>query len=245
MEWIIIIFLVIVIYYLYNSSKKSESKTNTPAPPIKQVSAFPSSIEIHLPISEVNEDISIRSFTEVGKNYTINLHTVKCSCEDFLNTRANKRIDSIERLCKHLRKAIIGSSHIKNTVYESILSETYSSKSYCKLENVDAIVGFTEGNEWLNIYKMAQPDKNGETKYARYGYSLIENRWSYGRSPFDYEKIESMIYKNFPTGPDAVQRRNNRNESVVIEVKFTPEDLTRVLSSEFTASKTKAISGTL
>ncbi len=202
------------------------------------------SMDLNLPTVDENKDVLVQSSTDVGTTYVVNLHTMTCSCPDFVKTKTDKRIGSVDRLCKHLRKSLLDSQFIKGTVYEPILAEKFWSKSFLRLKDVDITIGFTEGKEWINVYALGQPTTGGETRYERHGFSLVEQRWAYDKAPLESQQIESAIRANFPTGSDAINKTSDAKDSVVIELKIDPDTIVKALSSNTPAPRTSALPGT-
>ena len=157
---------------------------------------------ITIPSAVSSQTIEVGSDSNFNTYYEINLSNVTCSCKDFIK-RKRIRYDKndIRRYCKHLAHKIIDN---KEYIFSDIV------RCILKFGNKDTIRGFTFSSgikyyiafnkkdlKWIDVFarKRKIGEKNGHYTgaYERYGYSILEKRWSYGDGPDGASVIKKTI----------------------------------------------------
>jgi len=145
------------------------------------------------PLNNFNHNLQIASFSHSSEEkYIVNLYEMTCSCQDFKKKNRNDYLKGdIRRLCKHLIYyykndfGVYGLSDLNKFIIES----GYGVNRYFNyfiIENIPlpVIVSYEEKDDWWNIF-MA----NEKGIYFRYGFSPIENRFSYNNKPIGFVPI--------------------------------------------------------
>ncbi|MFI5252179.1 MAG: hypothetical protein ACHQQQ_07075 [Bacteroidota bacterium] len=176
---------------------------------INKIYTLPQSSEIHVPGVSEDDIYRVRSFTDPSKFYTVDLFKETCTCQDFVDRKIVEPIHTCGRWCKHLRCVMARLPAIQGTILEPVLNEKYLSKNILRLDVPEVIFGFKDGKEWITVYGSSVSPDTGEINYARFGYNLNDQRWSYNNSPQERSKIEKAIKRFFPVGNRVVLNVNN------------------------------------
>lgn len=145
-------------------------------------------MEKKIPLPKLSEDIKVKSFSNPSINYTLNLSKMTCTCPDFTKRHSKYEKGKIERLCKHLKLELSKEPSIKGSIFEPLLSDKHDSKSYFISDETESIIGYSEDNEWINVYA-----KSASGEFDKFGYSIDELRWSRDKVPANAEAIEDVI----------------------------------------------------
>jgi hypothetical protein len=144
------------------------------------------SIETVLPIS---------SFNEPGMVYEVNLAGPSCSCPDFKHGRHLLPVGHISRCCKHIMQAF--SEARPSNGWPSWL-DSFVEAGFNPPQNQEwNIFHSKNGNylvssvirDWGNVYARISGDNE------KYGYNVVEKRWSYGNEPENAVALAKAIRK--------------------------------------------------
>jgi hypothetical protein len=153
--------------------------------------------DIIFDLPKTSKDIKHRSSSDPDVSYTVNLSKMICSCPDFTKRRSELPLGSIRRACKHIRKELLSLPDVKNSPLKAILKSKYSYANFIQDLSIPCIIGYSDNKEWINIF--AQSDDND---FREFGYSILEERWSYDNSPSEEEKILELISAHFSIGAE-------------------------------------------
>lgn len=138
-------------------------------------------------------DFTIPSESEDGVSYQVQLSGPQCSCPDFLSMRAQLPVGDISRCCKHIMGAYATTrpsggwpSWLDSLLEGGFRPFPKQRWKVIQIANTDALVSSPEPT-WGNLYVRI----GDESK--RYGYSINEDRWSYGMVPPDAAVAEKAI----------------------------------------------------
>lgn len=129
------------------------------------------------------------------KQYKVNPYNFSCSCEWWNNKRKIYPDGDLRLVCKHIYYKITGSPKLLNSIDDLTLQliksylfhgESLLLKAVLGKAKLTFYVGAKYKSDWYNIYVKA-----GD-KWERYGYSMIERRWSYHKAP--EAEISMILY---------------------------------------------------
>lgn len=130
------------------------------------------------------------SFSDPAVSYEVDLRDLSCSCPDYLARHCFVDEFDFGRLCKHLAVAI------RNAVGLSPLEEAIvrdgRSRSYHRVPlgmRGEFILGVTPGYPWTDVFT----ETGGAWK--RFGYSLVERRWSWHTEPPASAGVATIIQR--------------------------------------------------
>lgn len=149
--------------------------------------SIPVELRIAKPLSNFDKNVEINSFSiESDEKYSVNLYNMTCSCKDYeKKNRSQYAKGDLRRLCKHLiheyksNFGIKGASKFHKFIFEN--NQTlYKQFNFFKLEKLTTpvFINFESKDDWWNIFI---EDERGV--YKSYGYSPIDERFSYGEVP--------------------------------------------------------------
>ena len=179
-------------------------------------------VEVYAPNVEANLQIEVTANPEVyipempfnvagkmisqwsGKQYSINLQKLECSCPDFVKNRSSFKNRDPRRVCKHLHSALIenGLFSIQNDLCKVVIESGWVASEFSTFSiNGNSEIAFIYGeSDWINVFvRNRKPeDSYGEYsgKFNDYGLSKSEDRWSYGRPPAGVIMIKSLLRYN-------------------------------------------------
>lgn len=168
--------------------------------------------ELKVEFNEIPKQNSIKNVVadyEKNSFFELNLIDQTCGCDSFQKNRHIYPVNDVRRLCQHLRYELLQ----KHCAYISELAECYISyrsrdnfniSKYQLSSGVPFYIGHNgTKSEWIDIFarKRRKGEKEGNFTgaYERYGYNLLEKRWSYGEGPAGAKEIKIQIAKQFPT----------------------------------------------
>lgn len=152
---------------------------------------------------EFNEYVKVDSETE-DTSYYVNMFEYSCTCPDFTKRRYFFERGDIRRICKHQlwvledRKLLGQFDELSRAVIE--LKANKKVLHLCKT-GAGAIFSLSSDNEWINV--VARKRNSGDScgvytgDYARFGFSKIDGRWSYGDAPPGATAIKKAIRDKF------------------------------------------------
>lgn len=161
---------------------------------------YPRPTPIKIPLPQTSDVISVRSYSDPAVSYLVNLSKMTCTCPDFLKRRAGREVGSLSRACKHLKTELLQTGIYEGSIFGAVLSDEYNSQYYYVHNEFPAIFGYTLRKEWINVWTASQSHKFGKISFVRFGYSLLEERWSFGSVPEQNLAIEEIIHNVFPVG---------------------------------------------
>jgi len=149
--------------------------------------SIPVELRIAKPLSNFDKNVEINSFSfDSDEKYSVNLYNMTCSCKDFEKKyRSQYTKGDLRRFCKHLiheyktNFGLIGASNFHKFIFEN--NQTlYKQFKYFTLEKLPTpvIVNFESKDDWWNIFI-----ENEKGVYKSYGYSPLDERFSYGEVP--------------------------------------------------------------
>ncbi len=159
------------------------------------------------PLSDVDEEIKIRSFRKRNKFYSVNLFNQTCTCDRF--TRDKKSTydkHDYRRLCKHLVRILyeFGDIDLMPPAFKCLLDEMNDCEwgarradyRIAELKNFEILVGKSEVSEWF--YVATKDRKRGIKTKNTHGYRIFPynrkiGQWRNGYAPTYNVQIERMI----------------------------------------------------
>ncbi len=149
--------------------------------------SIPIELRIAKPLSNFDKNVEINSFSfDSDEKYSVNLYNMTCSCKNFEKKYRSQYVKGdLRRFCKHLineYKSSFGLMELSNFhkfIFENNQTLYKELKSFT-LENLPSpvIVNFESKDEWWNIFI-----QNEKGVYKSYGYSPLDERFSYGEAP--------------------------------------------------------------
>lgn len=134
-----------------------------------------------------------------GKNYSVNLSNLSCTCPDFIKRRADFQPTDIRRMCKHISKSIIdtklNAKLTKNNLIRLFVKRSSEKNKGIPLFHELIQINIDEEIKGPNpFYLLLNKDNYPlvdvlvllKTTYNRFGYNFEEKRWSYGNNPFPH-----------------------------------------------------------
>ncbi len=137
--------------------------------------------------------LDVASFTEPDVVYQIDLSGPSCTCPDFKSYRQHLPVGHISRCCKHIMQ---GYSEIRpKSGWPSWLEpfleagfRPFPDQEWAvhKVNNCNYLVSSAHP-EWGNVYAGIDGDS------LKYGYSIFDERWSYGNEPDDAATLARAV----------------------------------------------------
>jgi len=218
---LIIIFLCLLVFSLTQkkNQKKKTVKEKTTKPHMESVphatNTLYDSTEINIvgiddPVLNLNNtahinDIKVSSFSSAEQEYNVSILRMTCSCPDFIKTRNNLKKNDPRRVCKHLAEQFAINNLLEqqdDLVKTILLSPTRGEFATFEAENGMIFCLCFETTGWVSVFTRRR--RKGEKgfsftgKYEQYGYSLQENRWSYGDAPPGSKYLKNAIHQTLP-----------------------------------------------
>jgi hypothetical protein len=158
-----------------------------------------------------DREILVKSRSEKGKTYRVNLGRLTCTCLDFEKRRASLPADDIRRVCKHLGRTLqraealslygeVAQAFIRpqKASRDSSIEHGVNSGTFIVLpDGTDEVVfAFSLDSAWVDVVTRRGTNDRIK-KYKRYSYNVDERRWSYGSAPFADGEIRQAIHAHF------------------------------------------------
>jgi hypothetical protein len=175
----------------------SRQKPQATDPPVRGTPITPvvEGIPEHLAVR-----YEVASHSEKGVSYDVYLSDLTCSCPDFVKRRQFMPAMSPGRCCKHIEGLLRkhGILESQTDFVKMLILDPYDPRSnYLEFpyEGRSVILGFTPGQEWVDVYAAAKKGKGGaETgEMTKFGFSVTRPGWSYGTSPYRSVPIKEAI----------------------------------------------------
>lgn len=158
------------------------------------------------PIPADLKPCSVESHSVEGRTYEVDLSNVVCTCKDF-QARESYPQESLARCCKHLIRQL-GKSKIaavSGKWEQAIIAERHGSPRGAWLVKLDSapevLITASSSQEWTNVF--AHSKRKGEKISEatgiihRHGWSVKENRWSYGEGPAGARELTPLMRELF------------------------------------------------
>ena len=137
--------------------------------------------------------VRIKSHTEKGVSYDVDLSGPRCTCPDWRSYRHTLPLGHLTRCCKHVFDAYgqlepeAGWPGWLGAFLE--LAWTPHPRQDWMVVEVDGnlVLVSTAPTGWANVFA----DEGGT--YDRFGYNVIEDRWAYGIEPTGSERIRRAV----------------------------------------------------
>lgn len=134
--------------------------------------------------NEAFRSIPIRS-SDGTRIYDVNLIDYTCTCASFAEVHSRSYPRDFGRICKHICKALNRAEIIPllDPICTAIIKEGYGVYPGRFDRDVNGKLLYVTGvnsSGWVNVFAVKR--SNGKT-YYRFGYSMTEDRWSYGQQP--------------------------------------------------------------
>ena len=137
--------------------------------------------------------LQIKSQSEKGLKYQVDLSEPSCTCPDWLGGRRNISVGSLTRCCKHILTAFIqiepdcGWPGWLGAFFNSGWPpHPHQSWSVLSLGRSYALIS-SPAKGWANAFV------KGNEGYDRFGYNIEERRWSYGIAPPGCRAIAKLL----------------------------------------------------
>lgn len=167
-------------------------------------------ISLHVPIVDLGADgrLTVKSKTSKGVTYDLDLTARTCTCPSFVERHAAYPPDTLRRPCKHLRDEMYKTGLFRGCdafVLQLAMDGWLKSHVYrAEMRSGRSIfVAYDPGHDWIDVHARqrmrGEKDGNYSGLYERYGFSLPEQRWSYGDGPAGAREIRDILHNaGFP-----------------------------------------------
>lgn len=132
----------------------------------------------------------------LSKEFKINLFKLECTCDDYKKRSKFFKKRDVRKVCRHIYWKLI-STQVKEELDDltKLMLEAvhkYGVKYIYKVPFVstDIYFGFSDDEKWLNVYA-----KDNYDRWRKWGYNVLEHRWSYNSKPINHEEIKYEIQK--------------------------------------------------
>ena len=138
-------------------------------------------------IADIHESISpvlVASEDLLGrrKPYLVNAVERTCTCSEFTSFGSNYLSKDIRRVCRHQVKVMKKEGILpKLSIYaELVISHGFRDQYYSLIdgERSKFLIGYSDSLNWVSVWVM-----DSKSLSKRYSFSMLEKRWSYGKSP--------------------------------------------------------------
>lgn len=152
------------------------------------------------------EIVEVKSFSDSNVSYQVEIDRRTCTCPDFVSNRRSFAEKDYRRLCKHIVEALVCSKKSEGfppAIHEFLLTKYLEKKGVfwveefkeLKVSGEIILVSRAESSPWVNVFAKNKARTRDEPSHKRFGYNLLEERWSYRTSPMNNEEIEKAIHK--------------------------------------------------
>ena len=149
-------------------------------------SAILPSVSVRLPIASASEN---------GVRYIVDLTEPTCTCPDFTAQRSRIPTGNPSRCCKHVLQALnqVRPKHGWPSWLDAFIEMGYRPHPRQKWAVIkvgkDLALISSAPEEWANVYL------NNGSENQKFGYSILEDRWSYGIEPPYAGQVAASILK--------------------------------------------------
>jgi hypothetical protein len=155
------------------------------------------SIDLGSPqLPSICANLHIKSHSQAGVTYEVNLQGPSCSCQDWLSMRQQLAPLHLTRCCKHILDAFrqIEPSCGWPGWLSGFLNDSHAPKPGQEWMLIDVsgklVLASTAPFGWSNVYVA-----NGSS-YERFGYNPAERRWAYGEAPRGARTITEAVHRS-------------------------------------------------
>lgn len=144
--------------------------------------------------------VTLRIKSHSDKSVIVDLSGPSCACPDWRGARHQLPRGSLSRCCKHVLDAFgqvrpaDGWPGWLGAFFEYGWKPHPAKRWFVLPDGPHFILASVGGNDWSDVFAM-----DGD-QYHRFGFNVVERRWSYGRSPSTSGDIERAILKDAGTG---------------------------------------------
>ncbi len=139
--------------------------------------------------------VLVPSGSEADVAYAIDLTGPTCTCPDFLSERSKLPKGDLSRCCTHVLQAFAqvrpkdGWTGWLDSFLELGIRPHPKTKWAVVKPDKDFVLISSAPQEWANVYL------HSRSANERFGYSVIDGRWSYGTAPKNAAKLVAAIRK--------------------------------------------------
>ena len=123
--------------------------------------------------------------------YEVDLAEQTCTCRDFTKKKSDMPKNDIRRFCEHLMSEFNQRDLFERTEHRTLMVgklgyHAATSRAYAlqHLELPLMYILLEEENPWVNVYcrikNKGETIHNASGGFSRFGYNILEKRWSYG-----------------------------------------------------------------
>jgi len=118
---------------------------------------------------------------------------MSCTCPDFIS-KQKKYVYGIDTHCKHIRaKCIDLGAFKKDTLKRAVYQNSFPADFFIPVSK-RLVFGFQKDNSWIDVYALSKNNREARIGIIdRYGYCLLEKRWSYGENPYGSREIRKVL----------------------------------------------------
>lgn len=231
---------------LFSGDVASSQAASSRAPDVKKPLSekYRSMLVEHLPPPRLETTLPVRPRERLSARIMkkTDYDGLTCNCEPWHKHRSRHPITDSRRLCSHLRLAIDPTSILKGSLcpeIEEALIGNFFPRYHFELKVLKVEGEFyyllqdvypeSNGAEWVNVLTKSRSG----TKVQRFGFSLREERWSFGESPPRSPLIKHLISESFRLVD--VKKANSRLPSKIPEASM--RFLEEVRRAELAAEK--------
>lgn len=161
----------------------------------RRVQELASTMPPHEPLlPPLDITLRIRSSSEPGLYYDVCLVGPSCTCPDWTKSHRHLPESHLSRACKHVLAAY--SQIVPAGLWRGWLgafldigwrAEPLTNWRLLEMDQMIFLLSTAGATGWANVYCEL------DSGYERYGYSVVERRWSYGNEPPSKEQLARVL----------------------------------------------------
>lgn len=136
-------------------------------------------------------------FEGAARSYRTNPYRLTCSCLEFQLRRRWVPKGRVERLCPHLAQTLLEHGVGVNTPLEPLFLDGDRQRCYVA-DGDEALIGYSPGRDWLQIYAKSERTEEGGWRYARFAYHVVRRQWGARGAPVNEARVLRVIQMSFP-----------------------------------------------
>lgn len=135
--------------------------------------------------------------------YLVSLATQTCTCADFLSARTAAPKNHMSRCCKHLLTKLLelgvfdGADKWIVAICKSGRGGPQAAWVVERESSPEVAISLSQSKEWINVYAHSLRKKeriaNASGPIKEYGWSIPEQRWSYGDAPPGARELRKLL----------------------------------------------------
>lgn len=136
----------------------------------------------------------VKSLTEPGVTYDVNLDAPSCTCPDFKANRQKLPLGHLGRCCKHicaayaqLEPSIGWPGWLRAFIHAGWRPDPAQQWTVAEVNGRLVLISSASHRGWTHVFA------SDHGPYERYGYNLDEHRWAYDQAPPAPERLERAI----------------------------------------------------